>query len=91
MKDLRVASVQFNHRANDKAYNMWVIEQFVEKAHRQSVDMIVFPEMCITGYWHVSRLDHAGLERLAEPVPEGRSTQRLLALSEKTNMNIGAG
>ncbi len=91
MKDLRVASVQFNHRANDKAYNLWVIEQFVEKAQRQGVDMIVFPEMCITGYWHVSRLDRAGLKRLAEPVPEGRSTQRLLALSEKTNMNIGAG
>ena len=50
MKDIRVASVQFNHHANDKAYNLAVIEKYVSRSLENGVEMIVFPEMCITGY-----------------------------------------
>ncbi len=52
---------------------------------------IVFPEMCITGYWHVRNLSKPDIELLAESVPSGPSSQKLLSLSSKHNMTIGAG
>ena len=53
MSTIKVASVQFQHRANDKRYNSDVIDRFTRDAHRAGVKILVFPEMCITGYWHV--------------------------------------
>lgn len=91
MRDIRVASVQFNHHANNKKYNLSVIEHYVAKASSEQVEIIVFPEMCITGYWHVSKLSKQEIEGLAEPIPQGPSTQSLLALSKAHNMSIGAG
>ena len=41
------------------------------------MEIISFPEMCITGYWHVSALSRDEIEVLAEPVPNGESTQQL--------------
>ncbi|MGF1777758.1 nitrilase family protein [Vibrio nomapromontoriensis] len=91
MKDIRVASIQFNHRPNDKRYNLGVISQFVQQAKTNNVDLMVFPEMCISGYWHVSKLTKPEIENLAELVPEGPSSQKLLALSMDSGISIGAG
>ena len=91
MKDVRVASVQFNHHAGDKNYNFSVIKDYVEQAAEKTVKIIVFPEMCITGYWHVSKLNKEQIKSLAEPVPSGGATKRLLALAHKHNISIGAG
>ncbi|MGF1753845.1 nitrilase family protein [Vibrio makurazakiensis] len=91
MKDIKVASVQMNHHANDKAYNLSMIEHYVEAASQQGVEIVCFPEMCITGYWHVSKLSREEIVGLAECVPSGDSTQQLLALSEKFGMSVGAG
>lgn len=91
MKDIRVASVQFNHHANDKAYNLAVIEKYVSRSLENGVEMIVFPEMCITGYWHVSKLNKSAIDGLAERVPQGASCQALLAMSAKYGVSIGAG
>ncbi|QDT14763.1 nitrilase family protein [Alienimonas californiensis] len=91
MKDIKVASVQFNHRAGDKPYNVAVIERFVEEAAERNVELISFPEMCVTGYWHVRNLAKPEIEALAERVPHGPTTQRLLSLSRTHRMTIGAG
>ncbi len=91
MKDLRVASVQFQHAAGDKSYNMSVIGRFVEQAAGQGVQIIVFPECCISGYWHLRHLDRHQLEALAERVPSGPSVQQLLAWARQHNMTISAG
>ena len=56
MNNIRAASVQFNHRPGDKAANLDRIRAFVKDAAAQQVDLIAFPEMCITGYWHVRHL-----------------------------------
>ncbi len=37
MKDIRVATVQFNHHANDKNYNLSIIQSYVKKAAQQGV------------------------------------------------------
>ncbi len=91
MRDLRVATVQFQHAPGDKAYNLGRIRHFVVEAARSGVEMIVFPEMCITGYWHLRKLDREGVEALAEPIPDGPAGELLLSLSREHGMSIGAG
>ncbi len=91
MRNIRVASVQFEHAPNDKSANFEKIEAFVEEAARQKVEIIAFPECCITGYWHLRHLSRPELEDLAEPVPAGPSSQRLLTLARRHGMTVGAG
>lgn len=91
MQPIRAAAVQFNHVPGDKDANLCTISEFVDLAAAQNVDLLVFPEMCITGYWHVRNLNRNDVEAIAERVPEGDSTQRLLEHSQRTGMTIGAG
>ena len=91
MRNIRVASVQFEHAAGDKQANLAKIADFVGQAAAQGVELIVFPECCITGYWFLRRLSCEQLQTLAEPVPNGPSSQALMALAKKHGMTIGAG
>lgn len=91
MRDIRVATVQFQHAPGDKAYNVARITHFATDAARRGVEIIAFPEMCITGYWHVRKLSPAQLAALAEPVPDGPSSRELLRLSRELGLTIGAG
>jgi len=91
MKDIRAAAVQFNHAPGDKHKNMGKIRAFTAQAHAKSVELLIFPEMCITGYWHVRKLAREEVQALAEPVPSGPSVQELIALSSQYSMTIGAG
>jgi predicted amidohydrolase len=91
MKDLKAATVQFHHAAGDKTYNLGVVEDFVQQAAEQRVELLVFPEMCITGYWHVRHLCRAAILDLAEPVPDGPTTQRVLELAARHRMTLGVG
>jgi predicted amidohydrolase len=88
---IRVAAVQFNHKTGDLAYNFGRIEYFCQQAGDRGVQLISFPEMCITGYWHIRNLDRAAVIDLSEPVPDGPSSRRLRRLAEKHNLIIGAG
>src|SRR6185437_17116569 len=91
MRDIRVATVQFQHQPGDKPYNLGRVADFVAEAARSRVEIIAFPEMCLTGYWHVRKLPREEVEALAEPVPDGPSTRELLRLSRENRMTIGAG
>ena len=91
MRDIRVASVQFQHEPGDKDYNLGRVRHFVAEAASAGAEIIVFPEMCLTGYWHVRKLSRDEVEALAEPVPDGECTQALLRLSREHRMTIGAG
>ncbi|HEY9284188.1 MAG TPA: nitrilase family protein [Pyrinomonadaceae bacterium] len=91
MKNIRVASVQFQHAPGDKQFNLNKVRAFVERAAARGVELIAFPEMCVTGYWHVRNLPREQVDALAEPVPEGPSTETLLRLSQEHRMTIGAG
>jgi predicted amidohydrolase len=91
VKDVRVASVQFEHKPGDKRANLNKIRSFVGEAARRSVEMIAFPECCITGYWHLRHLSREALMALAEPVFDGPSSQALVSLAKEHEMTIGAG
>lgn len=88
---LRCGVVQFQHKAGARDENLAVVERFARQAHAQGVQVLACPEMCLTGYWHARLLDRAGWEALAEPVPEGPATQRLVALACELGMVLGVG
>lgn len=88
---IRAATVQFQHAPGDKVANLGSVAKFVESAAEQGVRLITFPEMCLSGYWHVRNLDRDAIDALAEEVPGGPSTAWLVQLAEKYQVIIGAG
>jgi len=88
---LKTAVVQFQHQAGNKKYNLLMMEKFIEQACVQQVKILAFPEMCITGYWHVPKLNSVQVEALAESVSTGPSLALIRSLAEKHQMLIGAG
>lgn len=88
---IRCAAVQFQHVPNDKSANLAQIERWCQAAAEQGVQIIAFPEMCVTGYWHVRHLDRDGVAELAEPIPAGPATQKLEDLASRFQMIVAAG
>ncbi|MBB6116155.1 putative amidohydrolase [Rahnella inusitata] len=88
---IKAAVIQFQHQAGEKKYNLMMMEKFIGQAAIEGVKILAFPEMCITGYWHVPKLSVAGVEALAEPVETGPSVGLIRALAMKHQMLIGAG
>ncbi|MEI8316112.1 MAG: nitrilase family protein [Verrucomicrobiota bacterium] len=91
MKKIKVAAVQMESVAGDKAANFAKLEAVVAKAAKQGVKLIAFPECCLTGYWFIRNLTPKQLADLAEPGLTGPSCLRLLALAKKYKITIGAG
>ncbi|HVN78149.1 MAG TPA: nitrilase family protein [Terriglobia bacterium] len=91
MRTIRVAAVQMESLPGDKAANFAVLGEYIKKAAKQSVELLIFPECCITGYWFIRNLTPAQLNELAEPIFEGPSTKRLINLAIEYQMTIGAG
>ena len=88
---LRVASVQMEHTDGDKQANFAKIETFVAAAAAQNAQLVLFPECCVTGYWFIRNLSVQQLATLAEPIPDGPSTQKLRELARRHSITIGAG
>jgi predicted amidohydrolase len=91
MQNIRVASVQFESVSGDKQANLFKIQYFVARAAREGVEIIVFPECCITGYWFLRNFSLEQMTAISEPVFDGPSSQFLMALAKKHKMTIGAG
>jgi predicted amidohydrolase len=91
MRDLRVATVQFQHAPGDKAYNLGRVRHFAHEAKRAGAEIVACPEMCLTGYWYVRNLSREDFEALAEPVPDGPLAQEVLKLSRELGTSAGAG
>lgn len=88
---LKAATVQFQHQAGNKQYNLLMMEKFIQQAALQQVKILTFPEMCITGYWHVTRLAASEVSALAEAVETSPSLALIRSLAIKHQMLIGAG
>ena len=46
MRDIRVATVQFEHAPGDKAYNLARVRHFASQAEHVGAEIVAFPEMC---------------------------------------------
>jgi predicted amidohydrolase len=91
MKDVRAAAVQFESAQGDKLANLETIRRFAAEAAVQGVQILCFPECCITGYWFLRKLSREQLAELAEPVCDGPASRTLAELSKLHGMTIGAG
>jgi len=90
MDNVRAAAVQFESIQADKTANLETIRRFTAEAAGRGVQLLVFPECCITGYWFLRKLSREQLSQLAEPV-NGPSSAILSELAIRYDMTIGAG
>ncbi len=88
---LRVASIQMESLPGDKAANFLKLEALAVQAAARGARLAVFPECCLTGYWFIRNLTVDQLAALAEPVPHGPLTRRLIDLSRRVGISLGAG
>lgn len=91
MRKIKAAAVQMEHAAGDKSANLEKIRRLTDRAAEAGAEIVIFPECCITGYWFLRKLGRDELEDLAEPVPDGPSTRRLMELSAREAVTVGAG
>jgi predicted amidohydrolase len=90
-KQLRVAATQLCHAPGDKAGNLARMREIVRQASQAKVELLCFPECCVSGYWHLRKLSHQELRELAEPIPGGGTSEQLSNWSRQFNITIGAG
>lgn len=91
MNPIKIATVQFEHRSGDKAYNLSVIEQLTKKASLQGAQAIAFHECSITGYSFARHLAKNELLEQAELIPGGPSIIRLQSIASNYDVLVLAG
>ena len=57
MRDIRVATAQFEHRNNDKVYNLSRVRDLTRRAVEQGAEIVSFHECCLCGYTFLQHLD----------------------------------
>lgn len=91
MRDIRVAAAQFEHRDNDKAYNLSRIRELTRRAVEQGAEIVSFHEICIPAYTWLQSLSKEQLLAVAEPVPDGPSVQELIKIAREFRTVVMAG
>ena len=91
MRDIRVATVQFEYKDNDKEFNLERIRELAGIAVEQNAEIVSFPECCIPAYSWLQPLDKSALLAVAEPVPNGSSIQRLIEIAREKSVVVMAG
>ncbi|HLN89906.1 MAG TPA: carbon-nitrogen hydrolase family protein, partial [Candidatus Binatia bacterium] len=83
MKDkIKLALAQISSKRGSKNENLRKIEKLTLRAKQQKADLVIFPEMSLTGY-----ILHDQVYELAETIP-GPSTDKVEALAKQTGMHI---
>jgi predicted amidohydrolase len=87
---LKIATVQFEHRADDRQYNLERVASFVRQGAAAGARLVVCPELCLVGYWHLRRHSADTLQALAEPV-DGPTVSAVCSLAQRHGIGVGAG
>ena len=91
MREIRVATAQFENRDNDSEYNLSRIEVLARKAVEQGAEIVSFHEGCIPAYSWIQPLDKPALLEVAELAPDGPSVNRLSEIARQLKTVIMAG
>lgn len=83
-RTVKVALVQFDAVPEETERNLREMERLARQAAKRKPWLIMFHEGCLTDY--TPRLDE-----LAEPVPDGPSTKRMIALAKQLDCFISFG
>ncbi|MDQ0643163.1 nitrilase-related carbon-nitrogen hydrolase [Microbacterium murale] len=87
---LRVSVVQFEAVPSDKAGNLATVRRLAEEAVAGGTQLVIFPEMCLLAYWHLTKTTVKHLRELAEPA-DGPLVRALIDLAAELGVGIGAG
>ncbi|MFF0271488.1 nitrilase family protein [Kribbella sp. NPDC004536] len=90
MTSFRAAVVQFEPVPDDTSANLAAVERLARDAARGGARLVVFPEMCLLGYWHLRRQTATRLHELAEPA-DGPLVSRVVALAAELGVGLGVG
>jgi predicted amidohydrolase len=82
---MRVGFYQYNPSFGEVAKNLEAVAAALE---RVEADLIVLPELFASGYQFVSQEE---AHQLAEPVPDGPTTRRLMEIAKRRRLHIVAG
>ena len=82
---IKIALAQMSCKCEDKTENLTKIEKTVIKAKKQAADLIIFPELSLTGY-----VVRDQIYELAETIP-GPSTKVIENIAKKTKAHIVFG
>lgn len=91
MKQIKIATAQFENRSGDKSYNLGIIDSLSRQAAAEGAQVIAFHECSITGYSFARKLSKEDLLEVAEPVPDGPSVQGLIRIAQENNIAVLAG
>lgn len=79
---IKIALAQMKSKRENKEVNLQKMEEFTMKAKEQTADLIIFPELSLTGY-----VVRDQIYELAETIP-GSATKTIEALARKTRAHI---
>jgi len=82
---MKVGFAQFKPKFGDKEYNLGKISDLARQA---KAELLVFPEMCTTGYVVKNK---AELKGLAESIPGGPTVKQLSKISKETGTTLIVG
>lgn len=82
---MRVGFYQYDPQFGEVAKNLDVVTAKLEQA---DADLVVLPELFASGYQFVSQEE---VQRLAEPIPDGPTTRRVLDIAKRRRMHVVAG
>jgi predicted amidohydrolase len=85
-KEVTVAVAQIASKVGDKEHNIKLMEKKVKEAKKQGANLVVFPELALTGY-----VCRDLVYELAEPIPRGPSICQITSLAEQENVHIVLG
>jgi predicted amidohydrolase len=91
MRNLKIATAQFENKSGDKSYNLSVIKQLSQKAAQQGADVIAFHECSVTGYTFARHLSEQQMLDVAELIPDGPSIVELTLYAREFDIIILAG
>lgn len=90
MNLFRSAVVQFEAVPDQPSANLATVERLAREAVAHGARLVVFPEMCLLGYWHLRRHTAERLHELASPA-DGPLIGRVRALATELDAGIGVG
>ncbi len=91
MKNIKIATAQFENKSGDKKYNLSVIDKLSQQAAKEGSDVVAFHECSITGYTFARQFSKQQMLALAEYIPDGESILALIEIAKKYNIIVLAG
>jgi predicted amidohydrolase len=82
-KEVNVALAQISCKVGDKENNLKTIEKTINQAKAKGANLIIFPELALTGY-----VCKDLVYELAEPVPNGPSIRQITKTAKRQNVHV---